>query len=55
MKEFVIYQEESGEWSVKSDKIPGYTARGGTMQEAIGRMKEAMRIYFPCGECKGGE
>ena len=55
MKEFIIYQDETGDWIVKSEKINGFTARGRTMQEAIDKMKQAMKIYFPCGECKGSD
>ncbi len=55
MKEFIIYQDETGEWIVKSKKLSGFTARGKTMQEAIDKMKHAMRVYFPCGECKGSD
>ncbi len=52
MKEFTISQDESGEWIVTSGKIPGFVARGRTRQEAIEKMKNAFRMYYPCGECK---
>ena len=55
MKEFIVYQDDNGEWIVKSDKIPGFTARGRTQQDALDKMKQAMRVYFPCGECKGSD
>ena len=53
MKEFTLSQDERGNWIVTCAKIPGYTARGTTQQEAIEKMKDALRLYFPCGECKG--
>lgn len=52
MKEFTIYQDEEGNWVVTSDKIPGFAARGKTRQDAIDKMKQAFRMYYPCGECK---
>jgi len=52
MKEFTISQDESGNWIVTSDKIPGFVAKGKTQQEAIEKMKNAFRVYYPCGECK---
>ncbi|GBE03578.1 hypothetical protein BMS3Abin09_00495 [bacterium BMS3Abin09] len=55
MKEFTVYQNETDEWIVQSKKIPGFSARGRTMQEALDKMKQAMRVYFPCGECKGSD
>ena len=55
MKEFVIYQDDKGEWIVTSEKIPGFTARGKSQTEALDKMKQAMRVYFPCGECKGSD
>ncbi len=53
MKEFTLSRDESGNWIVTSDKIPGFAAKGKTQQEAIEKMKSAFRMYFPCGECKG--
>ncbi len=53
MKEFIISQDENGHWTVTSEKIPGFIARGKTQQEALEKMKAAFRMYFPCGECKG--
>ena len=55
MKEFMIYQDDKGEWIVTSEKIPGFTARGKSQTEALDKMKQAMRVYFPCGECKGSD
>ena len=52
MKEFSIYQDENGNWIVTSDKIPGFEAKGKSQQEAVDKMKQAFRIYYPCGECK---
>jgi predicted RNase H-like HicB family nuclease len=52
MKEFTISQNESGDWIVTSDKLPGFMAKGKTQQEAIEKMKQAFRTYFPCGECR---
>jgi predicted RNase H-like HicB family nuclease len=52
MKEFSIYQDTNGEWIVTSDRIPGFSAKGKTQEEAIEKMKTAFRVYYPCGECK---
>lgn len=52
MKEFTISQDEQGAWIVTSEKIPGFAARGRTPEEAIEKMKQAFRMYYPCGECK---
>jgi len=51
MKEFVLSQDNDGNWIVTSDKLPGFIAKGKTQQEAIERMKHAFRTYYPCGEC----
>ncbi len=55
MKEFVIYQDDNGDWVVTSDKMPGFVAKGKSQNEALDKMKQAMRVYFPCGDCKGSE
>jgi predicted RNase H-like HicB family nuclease len=52
VKEFTVSQDNNGTWIVTSDKLPGYIARGKTEQEAIEKMKQAFRTYYPCGECK---
>jgi predicted RNase H-like HicB family nuclease len=52
MKEFSIYQNIGGEWVVTCDKLPGFSAKGKTQEEAIEKMKAAFRVYYPCGECK---
>lgn len=51
----MVYQDEKGEWNVTSEKMPGFIAKGKTQTEAINKMTQALRIYFPCGECKGSE
>ena len=53
MKEFMISQDESGNWIVTNDKLPGFIARGRTQKEAVDKMIAAIKMYFPCGECKG--
>ncbi|MBI5055202.1 MAG: hypothetical protein HZB61_01110 [Nitrospirae bacterium] len=54
MKELLVYQDDDGDWIVKSDKISGFSARGKTQLEAIDKMKKAFSVYFPCnaGNCK---
>jgi len=49
MKELTIYQSDNGEWTVISDKMPGFAAKGRTQEEAIEKMKKAFSVYFPCG------
>ena len=54
MKELSLYQDDTGEWIVTSDKIPGFMARGKTQDEAMDKMKQAFSVYYPCdsGNCK---
>jgi predicted RNase H-like HicB family nuclease len=53
MKELRVYQDADDTWVVTCEKIPGYAARGKTRMEAVTRMKKALSLYFPCGDCKG--
>ena len=55
VKELKISQDENNEWIVTSDKIPGFTAKGKTADEALEKMKKVFNVYFPCGECKEPE
>ncbi len=52
MKELIIYQDDNGEWIATSEKIPGLVAKGKTQKEAIDKIKQALRVYSPCGDCK---
>jgi len=49
MKKLIVYEDETGEWIVKSMDIPGFTAKGRTQQEALEKMKKAFSVYYPCG------
>lgn len=53
MKELIISKDENNEWVITSDKIPGFVAKGKTVDEALEKMKKAFNTYFPCGPCKG--
>ena len=53
MKEFIVYQDDNGVWVVTSERIPGFIAKGSSQKEALEKMKQAMKLYYPCGECKG--
>lgn len=53
MKEFTVSQDENGNWIVTNEKLPGYIAKGRTQKEAINKMVAALKMYFPCGPCKG--
>ena len=55
MKEFIVSQDGQNEWRVSCEKVPGYIAKGKTQQEAIEKMKQALKVYYPCGECKGSD
>jgi predicted RNase H-like HicB family nuclease len=52
MKEMFISQDSDGQWIVTCAKIPGFIAKGKTQKEAVDRMIQALRVYFPCGDCK---
>ncbi len=52
MKELKISQDENNEWVIMSDKIPGFVAKGKTVDEAVEKMKKVFNVYFPCGDCK---
>ncbi len=53
MKEFAVSQDENGTWMVTNEKLPGFIAKGRTQKEAIDKMIRAVKMYFPCGPCKG--
>jgi predicted RNase H-like HicB family nuclease len=53
MKELTISQDSEGEWLVTCGTIPGFVAKGKTQTEAILKMKAALSLYFPCGDCEG--
>jgi len=48
MKELVVYETEYGRWEATYDKLPGFRAQGRTREEALDRLKDAIRLYDPC-------
>ena len=52
MKELVLSQDSNGEWVVTYPKVPGIVIKAKTQAEAIEKMKKALSIYFPCGDCQ---
>ncbi len=48
MKELLISQDEHGEWTITSKKIPGFVVKGKNLQEAVEKIKQAFPIYYPC-------
>ena len=41
MKEFIISQDEAGNWLVTSEKLPGFTAKGRTQKEAMDKLPDS--------------
>jgi len=55
VRDIILYCTEEGLWAAETMKLPGYTAYGRTEEEAMRRIKDAITMYFPCGECKEAE
>ena len=53
MKEFSVTRDENGTWLITSEKLPGFVAKGKTQKEALDKIIAAVKMYFPCGPCKG--
>jgi predicted RNase H-like HicB family nuclease len=53
MKQFTLSRNSDGEWTVTCTKVPGLVIKAKTRHEAIEKMKNAVKLYFPCGDCKG--
>ncbi len=54
MKDIVLYSPREGVWAAETMRLPGYTAYGRTEEEVLKRLREAVTLYYPCGECGGG-
>ena len=48
MRELVVYETEDGQWEATYDRLPGFRAQGRNREEALQRLKDAIRIYDPC-------
>jgi predicted RNase H-like HicB family nuclease len=48
MRDFILYEDNSGEWVAECREIPGYRARGRTKEEAIEKIKAALLVFYPC-------
>lgn len=54
MREFIIYQDNEGQWVAECLELPGYRARAATKEEAVEKIKAALLIYHPC-KCEDQE
>ena len=48
MREFILYQEDDGTWVAETKQLPGVRMRGKTGEEAVEKLKNALKLYFPC-------
>jgi len=48
MREFIVYQDNDGQWIAECQEMPGYRAKAGSKEEAIEKMKAALLVFFPC-------
>ena len=45
MRQVVLYPGDDGYWVVECTSLPGCVSQGGTKQEAIANIKEAIEAY----------
>ena len=45
MRQVVLYPGDDGYWVVECPSLPGCISQGGTKQEAIANIKEAIEAY----------
>ena len=45
MRQVVIYPGEDGYWVAECPSLPGCISQGKTREEAIGNIREAIRLY----------
>ncbi len=48
MREFVIYQNDNGDWIAECNELPGYRVKAGTKEEVINKLKTLLLTYYPC-------
>ncbi|MDA8105921.1 MAG: type II toxin-antitoxin system HicB family antitoxin [Nitrospiraceae bacterium] len=46
MREFIVYQDNDGQWGAECQEMPGYRARAGSKEEAVEKMKAALLVFF---------
>ncbi len=54
MRKIQLMRDEDGRWVGLTEQIPGFVARGDTEAEVINRIRDALMLYYPCGECDEG-
>ncbi len=53
MRQVIIYRGEDGYWVAEVPSLPGCLSQGGTREEAIENIKEAIRGYVAALEQDG--
>jgi predicted RNase H-like HicB family nuclease len=51
----ILDQDESGSWVVECPSLPGCISQGGTREQAIENVREAIGLYIECLEEEGRE
>jgi len=46
MRQAIVFKGEDGYWVADSLSLPGCVSQGGTRQEAINNIREAIRLYI---------
>lgn len=46
MRQAVVFKGEDGQWVAECLSLPGCVSEGQTREEAISRMREAIRLYI---------
>ena len=46
MRQVVLYQDEGGEWIAEVPSLPGCHSNGGTRDEALENVKNAIRVVI---------
>jgi predicted RNase H-like HicB family nuclease len=48
MREFILYQDDSGQWTAECKDMPGYRVKAKTEEEALEKIKSALLTFYPC-------
>lgn len=48
MREFIIFQDDDGDWVAECREVPGYRVKAKTRDEALEKIKSVLLIYYPC-------
>lgn len=53
LRQVILYKDQDGAWCAECVSLPGCNSQGGTLEETITNIREAIKLYIEALETEG--